>query len=85
MLFLVDVEPLSLQCLCRAVVRNILRKNIEVELPPIKRRPPLRKAPKKRNPLRRMVVPLFESDDSSDDDRYIRIGGVSLSFSSEQG
>lgn len=72
---MIEVEPLSLQCLCRAVTRNILRKNVELELPPVKRRPPVRKVPKKRNPLRRMVVPLFESDDSSDDDRYIRIGG----------
>lgn len=72
---MIEVEPLSLQCLCRTVVRNILRKNIETELPPVKRKTPVRKAPKKRNPLRRMVVPLFESDDSSDDDRYIRLGG----------
>ncbi|XP_018564596.1 protein-L-isoaspartate O-methyltransferase domain-containing protein 1 isoform X2 [Anoplophora glabripennis] len=72
---MIEVEPLSLQCLCRAVIRNILRKNVEIELPPVKRRLPVRKIPKKRNPLRRMVVPLFESDDSSDDDRYIRISG----------
>ncbi|KAJ8911379.1 hypothetical protein NQ315_014210 [Exocentrus adspersus] len=72
---MIEVEPLSLQNLSRSVIRNILRKNVEIELPPVKRITPVRKAPKKRNPLRRMVVPLFESDDSSDDERYVRIGG----------
>ncbi|KAJ8932456.1 hypothetical protein NQ314_014638 [Rhamnusium bicolor] len=71
----VKVNPMSLQSLCRAVIRNILRKNLEIEHPPVKRPPPVNKAPKKKRALRRLVVPLFESDDSSDDERHVRIGG----------
>ncbi|CAG9819140.1 unnamed protein product [Phaedon cochleariae] len=73
---MIEVEPSSLQELCRSVVRNILRKNVEKEHPPIKKSPPVNKAPKKKRALRRLVVPLFESEDSSDDDRHVRIGGV---------
>lgn len=75
---LVDVETPNLQSLCRAVIRNLLRKNVELEHPPVKRKIPVQKGPKKKRVLRRLVVPLFESEDSSDDDRHVRIGGVSI-------
>lgn len=73
------MEPLSLQALCRALIRNILRKTIETEHPSVKKskRPPITRAPKKKRALRRLVVPLFESEDSSDDERHVRIGLVS--------
>lgn len=75
----VEVETPSLQSLCRAVIRNILRKNVELEHPPVKRKIPAQRGPKKKRVLKRLVVPLFESEDSSDDDRHIvRLGGVSL-------
>ncbi|XP_050313555.1 protein-L-isoaspartate O-methyltransferase domain-containing protein 1-like [Anthonomus grandis grandis] len=63
----IEVEPLSLQALCRVVVRNILRKNVEKEHPPVKS---TSKAPKKKRALKRLVVPLF-NDDSSDDERHV--------------
>lgn len=64
---------MPLQALCRSVVRNMLRKNIELEHPLVKRAP---KA--KRRALRRLVVPLVESEDSSDEERSLKIGGVSI-------
>lgn len=76
----VDVETPSLQSLCRVVVRNILRKNVELEHPPVKRKIPVQKGPKKKRVLKRLVVPLFETEDSSDDDHHVRLGGVSTNF-----
>jgi hypothetical protein len=35
-IFPVDIEPLSLQELCRTTVRNLLRRNIELEHPRLK-------------------------------------------------
>lgn len=71
--FVVDVNPLSLQALCRTAVRNILRKNIDQEYPNLKPVPTPKKAPKKKRALRRLVVPLFDtSDDSSDEDNHGR-------------
>ncbi|XP_030754406.1 uncharacterized protein LOC115881164 [Sitophilus oryzae] len=73
----IEIEPLSLQVLCRAVVRNILRRNIEIDHPPAKRvkfRAPS-KEPKRKRVLKRLVVPLFDDDESSDEDRHVRIGG----------
>ncbi|XP_072392791.1 uncharacterized protein [Diabrotica undecimpunctata] len=67
---MIEVEPLSLQVLCRSVIRNILRKNVERENPPIKRQVTANKAPKKKRALRRLVVPFFESEDSSDEERH---------------
>uniref|UniRef100_A0A6P7FGF4 Uncharacterized protein LOC114327769 isoform X2 n=1 Tax=Diabrotica virgifera virgifera TaxID=50390 RepID=A0A6P7FGF4_DIAVI len=67
---MIEVEPLSLQVLCRSVIRNILRKNVERENPPIKRQLTANKAPKKKRALRRLVVPFFESEDSSDEERH---------------
>lgn len=76
---LVEVEPPSLQALSRALIRTILRKTVEIENPSVKKskRPPVTRAPKKKRALRRLVVPLFESEDSSDDERHVRIGLVS--------
>ncbi|CAH1115477.1 unnamed protein product [Psylliodes chrysocephalus] len=72
----IEVEPMTLQSLCRSAIRSILRKNIEREHPPVKRIPAFNKAPKKKRALRRLVVPLFDSDDSSDEERPIRIIGA---------
>ncbi|KAI4461399.1 protein-l-isoaspartate o-methyltransferase [Holotrichia oblita] len=68
---LLDVVPLSLQSLSRTVIRTILRKNIELENPNLRKR---KKPKRKRRPLRKWVVePIFhDSDDdplSSDDER----------------
>lgn len=74
---LIEMEPQTLQAICRAAIRNILRKNIELEHPPVKRTPPHpSKTPKRKRTLRRLVVPLFEEEyDSSDDDnRRVRMG-----------
>ncbi|XP_057664554.1 protein-L-isoaspartate O-methyltransferase domain-containing protein 1-like isoform X1 [Diorhabda carinulata] len=71
---LMEIEPQSLQVLCRATIRNILRKNVEIEHPPVKRQSNITtKAPKRKRALRRLVVPLFDSEDSSDDERHVRI------------
>ncbi|XP_060528128.1 protein-L-isoaspartate O-methyltransferase domain-containing protein 1-like isoform X2 [Cylas formicarius] len=72
----IEVEPLSLQVLCRGVIRSILRKIIEKEHLPVPKPPPI-KAPKKKRALRRLVIPLFESDDSSEEERqhHVRLGG----------
>ncbi|XP_074031779.1 protein-L-isoaspartate O-methyltransferase domain-containing protein 1 isoform X2 [Leptinotarsa decemlineata] len=72
----IEVEPLSLQALCRSVIRNMLRKNVEVEHPPVKKPAPVTRSVKKKRALRRLVVPLFDSEESSDDERHVRIGGV---------
>lgn len=72
---LIEIEPQSLQVLCRSTIRNILRKNVEIEHPPVKRQSNITsKAPKRKRALRRLVVPLFDSEDSSDDERHVRIG-----------
>lgn len=76
--FLVDIQPLSLQCLCRSVIRGIIRKNIEGELPQTTKKTPIRKGSRKRYSVRKLVVPLFESDSS--DDELFRVVGVSLSI-----
>ncbi|KAF7272627.1 hypothetical protein GWI33_014608 [Rhynchophorus ferrugineus] len=70
----IEVEPLPLQILCRSVVRNILRKNIEIEHPPVKRQRPA-KEPKRKRVLKRLVVPLFDDEDSSEEERQVRLGG----------
>ncbi|CAG9833977.1 unnamed protein product [Diabrotica balteata] len=57
---MIEVEPLSLQVLCRSVIRNILRKNVEKENPPIKRQLTANKAPKKKRALRRLVARVLE-------------------------
>lgn len=63
---IIEVDPPSLQALSRCVIRNILRRNIELELPPPPKR--IKKAPlRKERLLRKFVVPLFD-DDSSDDE-----------------
>ncbi|GJQ71538.1 hypothetical protein Trydic_g11246 [Trypoxylus dichotomus] len=60
---LLDVVPLSLLSLSRAVIRTILRKNIELENPNLRKR---KKPKRKRRPLRKWLVePIF--DDSGDD------------------
>lgn len=70
----IDIQPLSLQVSCRAAVRSILRKNIEKEHPPATRPAPV-KAPKKKRALKRLVVPLFDDEDSSEEERHVRLGG----------
>ncbi|XP_066145954.1 uncharacterized protein [Euwallacea fornicatus] len=73
----IDIEPLSLQVLCRSVVRNILRHNIEKEHPPAKKSVSKSQIRKKRA-LRRMVVPLFDEaivESSDDENRVGRVGG----------
>ncbi|CAG9861923.1 unnamed protein product [Phyllotreta striolata] len=72
----IEVEPLSLQTLCRATIRNLLRQNIEREHPPVKRQVNYNKAPKKKRALRRLAVPLFDSDTDSDDERIFVSGGI---------
>lgn len=66
---------MPLQSICRSVIRNILRKNIDIDHPPSKRAPPAKNFKRKRV-LKKLMVPLFESDDSSEDDEvYLRYGG----------
>ncbi|KAF5279224.1 hypothetical protein FQR65_LT03472 [Abscondita terminalis] len=63
------IEPLTLQALCRVVIRNIVRKNLEEEYPNLTATPTTKKVPKKKRALRRLVVPFFDSsEDSSDND-----------------
>lgn len=64
---------MPLQAICRAVIRNILRKNIELEHPPSKPPPPVKNFKRKRV-LKKLMVPLFESDGSSEDEIYFRFG-----------
>ncbi|XP_025837593.1 ABC transporter F family member 4-like [Agrilus planipennis] len=70
--FAVEVKPHSLQSACRTVIRNVLRKNIETENPSFKNRlpPKPKKAPKKKRPVRGLVVPFFDTSDDSDDEFY---------------
>lgn len=66
---MLHIEPLALQALCRVVIRNILRKNLEEEYPNLTSPPTTKKVPKKKRALRRLVVPFFDSsEDSSDND-----------------
>ncbi|XP_066248254.1 protein-L-isoaspartate O-methyltransferase domain-containing protein 2-like isoform X2 [Euwallacea similis] len=71
----IDIEPLSLQVLCRSVVRNILRHNIEKEHPPAKKNVSKPQNRKKRA-LRRMVVPLFDGATAESSDDENRVGRV---------
>lgn len=70
----VELNPRSLQEMCRSLIRNMLRNNITKEYPDLKKvHPPPKKAPKKKRALRRLVVPLFDtSEDSSDDEFLVR-------------
>lgn len=71
-LFLVDLNPSSLQEMCRAVIRNILRNNIIKEYPDLKKtKPSPKKVPKKKSTLRRLVVPLFDTSEESSDDEFL--------------
>lgn len=66
---MLNFEPLTLQSICRSAIRTILRQNIDIEHPDIKkivRNPP--KRPKKKRVLRRMVVPIFEESDVENSD-----------------
>lgn len=59
-----DFEPLSLQAICRSVIRTILRNNIDIEHPDIKKTMQhVPKRPRKKRALRRLVVPIFEESD----------------------
>lgn len=64
---MIPIEPLSLQSLCRVVVRTILRKNLEEEYPNLKSCPTTKKVTKKKRALRRLVVPFFDSSEDSSD------------------
>uniref|UniRef100_A0A1Y1JYW7 Protein-L-isoaspartate O-methyltransferase domain-containing protein n=1 Tax=Photinus pyralis TaxID=7054 RepID=A0A1Y1JYW7_PHOPY len=79
---MIPIEPLSLQALCRVVVRNILRTNLEEEYPNLKSCPSTKKVTKKKRALRRLVVPFFDSsEDSSDNGEHNRnrdLGRVNL-------
>ncbi|EFA09382.1 protein-L-isoaspartate O-methyltransferase domain-containing protein 1 [Tribolium castaneum] len=48
-----DIEPLSLQELCRTTIRNLLRKIIEIEHPAVKNVRKTRKTSKKKKPLKK--------------------------------
>lgn len=66
---MLDFEPLSLQSICRSTIRTILRENIDLEHPDIKktvRNPP--KRPKKKRALRRLDVPIIEEYDFDNSD-----------------
>lgn len=59
-----DFEPLTLQAICRSVIRTILRNNIDIEHPDIKKtQQNVPKRPRKKRALRRLVVPIFEESD----------------------
>lgn len=55
------------------MIRNILRDNIAKEYPDLRKpsQPP-KKTPKRKSTLRRLVVPLFDTSDSSDDEFIVR-------------
>ncbi|XP_045476241.1 protein-L-isoaspartate O-methyltransferase domain-containing protein 2-like isoform X2 [Harmonia axyridis] len=68
---LFDIQPQSLQALSRIVIRDILRKNIQKELPTVIRRPSVnepsfREAIENRKLIKKYIVPVL--DNSSDDD-----------------
>lgn len=68
--FVVDVDPLPLQVLCRSLIRSILRKTIQLD-PTIKTTTPKAKRSPKQRGLKRLVVPIMDtSDDTSDDDDH---------------
>lgn len=84
--FLVDFEPLSLQTICRSVIRTILRNNIDIEHPDLKKKNEvIPKKIKKKCALKRLVVPIFEesdietSDNLTDEDDRHELGRVRLS------
>lgn len=71
-----DVEPLSLQELTRTIIRSILRRNVEIEFPNLKRSPPsTKRAKKKRKASNRLVSHGIRilHDSSDDDDVPFRI------------
>lgn len=81
-----DFEPLSLQAICRSVIRTILRNNIDIEHPDLKKRKEsVPKKPKKKSTLKRLVVPIFEesdvetSDNMTDEDDRHELGRIRLS------
>nr|CAH7713549.1 unnamed protein product [Callosobruchus chinensis] len=61
---MIEVEPPTLQALCRSLIRTILRKTITVT-------PPVKRPRKVKGVLRRMVVPIVESEDSTDDEKNV--------------
>ncbi|KAL1494238.1 hypothetical protein ABEB36_009861 [Hypothenemus hampei] len=70
----ISIDPLSLQCLCRSVIRNILRKNVET-LDPIEKKPLLTKIPRKKRTCRYQREDLenkrnqhFSDDDQEEED-----------------
>ncbi|VEN59900.1 unnamed protein product [Callosobruchus maculatus] len=63
---IIEVEPPTLQALCRSLIRTILRKTITVT-------PPVKRPRKVKGVLRRMVVPIVESEDSTDDEKAVII------------
>lgn len=81
-----DFEPLSLQAICRSVIRTILRNNIDIEHPDLKKTTTtVPKRPKKKGTLKRLVVPIFEesdietSDNLTDEDERDGFGRIRLS------
>lgn len=69
---IVELNPRSLQEMCRTVIRNILRDSITKEYPDLKKtNPSPKKAPKKKRTLRRLVVPLFDTSEDSSDDEFL--------------
>lgn len=81
-----DFEPLSLQAICRSLIRTILRNNIDIENPDIKKTiQSIPKRPRKKRALRRLVVPIFEesdletSDNLTDEEERRDMGRLHLS------
>ncbi|KAL3274131.1 hypothetical protein HHI36_015545 [Cryptolaemus montrouzieri] len=70
----IEIQLPSLQALSRTAIRNILRRNIELELPPPPKKGAPKKAPRKNRVLKRFIVPLFD-DDSSDEEAQILFAG----------
>ncbi|KAH1016996.1 hypothetical protein HUJ05_007734, partial [Dendroctonus ponderosae] len=68
----IEVAPLPLQILCRSVIRDILRKNIEKEHSPVKK-PSRIKVTKKCFRYRGSLSPFFPRMDSSDQERQLSL------------